>query len=110
MINRIGLRRFIKDKSNLLNVYDDTELFLLDLDSQNGLFVYLDLDEIYIPFTAVALRFYITGTFHIVVGDTLEILQPTSSRIIGKVSQAIAKLRPRYIIFPTFYEAATARQ
>ncbi|KAB0790609.1 hypothetical protein PPYR_14985, partial [Photinus pyralis] len=47
-----------------------------------------------------ALRFYATGSFQVTVGDLGGFSQPTAHRIIHKVSNAIALLRPRHAFFP----------
>ena len=48
----------------------------------------------------LTLRFYATGTFQLACGDLCEISQPSASRIIKRVSEAIARLRNNYITFP----------
>ena len=49
----------------------------------------------------VALRYYTTGTFQQACGDLCDISQPSASRIIKQVSEAIARLKNEYITFPT---------
>ncbi|XP_071631802.1 putative nuclease HARBI1 [Temnothorax longispinosus] len=48
----------------------------------------------------LTLRFYATGTFQVAIGDFGGIHKSTMCRIIKKVTEAIASLRPRYINFP----------
>ena len=48
----------------------------------------------------LTLQFYVTGTFQLARGDLCEILQPSASRIIKRVSKAIARLKNIYITFP----------
>ena len=48
----------------------------------------------------LALRFYATGTFQLACGDLTYISQPSASRIIKRVSEAIARLKNNYIAFP----------
>lgn len=48
----------------------------------------------------ITLRFYATGTFQLACGDLCEISQPSASRIIKRVSEAIARLKNNYIKFP----------
>ena len=48
----------------------------------------------------LTLRFYATGTFQLACGDLCEILQPSASRIIKRVFEAIARLNNNYITFP----------
>lgn len=52
----------------------------------------------------LALRFYATGSFHLIVGDIVGISKATACRIVHKVSVAIAALRPHYIAFPEAQE------
>jgi len=47
------------------------------------------------------LRFFACGSFQQVCGDLTGISQPTVSRIIKRVSTAIANMRPQYIKFPS---------
>ena len=48
----------------------------------------------------LTLRFYAKGTFQLACGDLCEISQPSASRIIKRVSEAIARLKNNYITFP----------
>jgi hypothetical protein len=43
----------------------------------------------------LTLRFYATGTFQLACGDLCEISQPSASRIIKRVFEAIARLRAK---------------
>jgi nuclease HARBI1 len=49
----------------------------------------------------LALRFYATGTFQLVVGDTFDIHKSTVCRTLHKVTAAIASLRAKYVKLPT---------
>jgi len=49
----------------------------------------------------MALRFYATGTFELVVGDTFAVCKATVCRIVHKVTAAIAGLRTQYVRFPS---------
>ena len=49
----------------------------------------------------LTLRFYATGSFQILVGDTFSVHKSTACRIIHRVTAAIARLRPNYVRFPT---------
>ncbi len=49
----------------------------------------------------LTLRYYATGTFQEACGDLCDISQLTASRIIKRVSEAIARLIIHYIQFPT---------
>lgn len=48
----------------------------------------------------VALRFYATGSFQLVVGDTFNIDTATACRTLHRVTRAIAGLRERLVRFP----------
>jgi nuclease HARBI1 len=52
----------------------------------------------------VALRFYATGTFQLVVGDTFGVSKSTICRTVHRVTRAIAELRDKYVRFPTTAE------
>ena len=49
----------------------------------------------------IALRFYATGTFQLVVGDTVGVHKSTVCRVLHQVTAAIAALRPKYVKFPS---------
>lgn len=49
----------------------------------------------------LTLRFYATGSFQILVGDTFAVHKSTACRIIHRVTAAIAGLRSNYVRFPT---------
>ena len=48
----------------------------------------------------LTLRFYAMGTFQLACGDLCDISQPSASRILKRVSGAIARLKNQYIVFP----------
>lgn len=48
----------------------------------------------------LALRFYATGSFQIVIGDLGKVSQPSACRAIQRVSVLIAKLLPEYVSLP----------
>ena len=48
----------------------------------------------------LTLRFYATGTFQLACGDLCDISQPSASRILKRVSGAIARLKNEYIVCP----------
>lgn len=48
----------------------------------------------------VALRFYATGSFQLVVGDTFDIDNATVCRTLHRVTKVIAGLRNKYVAFP----------
>ena len=49
----------------------------------------------------IALRFYATGTFQLVVGDLFGVDRSTVCRILHRVTHAIASLRSKYVKWPT---------
>lgn len=49
----------------------------------------------------IALRFYATGTLQLVVGDLFAVHKSTVCRAVHRVTKAIARLRPKYVRFPT---------
>ncbi|GLV40830.1 hypothetical protein CBL_10005 [Carabus blaptoides fortunei] len=49
----------------------------------------------------LALRFYATGSFQLAQGDLMHVHQSTVSRIVCRVTNAIASLCPEYIKMPT---------
>lgn len=48
----------------------------------------------------MTLRFYATGTFQLVIGDTFNVHKSTVCRIVHRVTAAIARLRAKYVRFP----------
>lgn len=48
----------------------------------------------------LALRYFATGHYGLSLADYAGVSQPTASRIVHRVSRAIACLRQKYIIFP----------
>ena len=74
---------------------------LLDLDrpeipghNDRGKRIPIDLQLLF------TLRFYDTGTFHMVYRDLCDISQASARRIIKRLSEAIAHLKINYITFP----------
>lgn len=49
----------------------------------------------------LTLRIYATGSFLITIGDFSGVSTTSAHYIVHRVSQAITRLRPRYIHFPT---------
>lgn len=48
----------------------------------------------------ITLRFYATGTFQVVIGDTFAVHKSTACSIVHRVTAAIAGLRDKYVSFP----------
>lgn len=55
----------------------------------------------------ITLRYFATGSFLIVCGDFGGVSKASACRIIHKVSEAIAKLRPDFVKFPSNIENIT---
>jgi len=49
----------------------------------------------------VALQFYATGSFQLVVGDTFAVSKSTVCQAVHRVTEAIASLHDWYVQFPT---------
>ncbi|GBL97328.1 hypothetical protein AVEN_117898-1 [Araneus ventricosus] len=49
---------------------------------------------------SIALRYYATGSFQLVLGDLAKVSQSSASRAINDVSKALASLRSNYIHLP----------
>lgn len=105
------------DRANPMEQYDagqfrvrfhmtkDTARFIVDLiqeDLCSPIKRGSQLPPLY-QFLAV-LRFYCTDAFQIVTGDLHAISQPTISKLVKRVSVAIAKQRHLFIKFPTTQE------
>nr|XP_037279089.1 LOW QUALITY PROTEIN: putative nuclease HARBI1 [Rhipicephalus microplus] len=56
----------------------------------------------------LALRFYASGSFQFIVGDTVAVSQSSASRIVAQVTDALCSLAAEYIRFPTTIRAAIA--
>ena len=52
----------------------------------------------------VCLRYYATASFQQLLGDTMQISQPTVSRIVFRVSCLLASLLPDFIKMPGDFE------
>ncbi len=55
--------------------------------------------------TLCALRFYATGGYYMLVGDTQNIAEPTVCRAMWGVTEALCEVADQYIKFPTSPEA-----
>lgn len=86
-------KRFRLSKDSILNLLEILEPSLAPANNKNN------------PIPAliqilITLRFYATGSFQLSIADYFKVSQPTVSRIVKKVTEQIAALRPRYIKFP----------
>ena len=57
-----------------------------------------------------AFRFYATGSYQIMTGDTVRLSQPSVSRIITRVSNAITSRANEFIHLPSEEELAKSKQ
>lgn len=103
----------VRRRANPLNEYDDQDFlarFRLTKPAVEVLLGHLGrrLDRAHKYATSVlpmlqllvALRFYATSSFLMVDGDIFGLHKCTVSRIVARVSRAIASLRPQFIQFP----------
>ena len=58
----------------------------------------------------VALRFYATGAFFRLIGDSVGLSESTVSRCVHRVSRALAALAKRFVRFPEGVTARTTQQ
>nr|XP_022323499.1 uncharacterized protein LOC111124687 [Crassostrea virginica] len=117
---RMPSKRVIRDRLNPLEVYTElferyrfrraTIVFLLDmigwdlLDSSrnNALPPLLQL--------FVCLRFFATGAFHKLIGDSMQISECTVGRCCKSVTEALLRIRKLFIAFPKDDRARTTKQ
>jgi len=113
--DRLNLRRnrIFRDRLHPLDTYDDIELIRRYRLSRPLIIELFDhiRDEIE-PQTLrshaipgmlqlfCTLRFYATGTFQAVIGDSIGIHKSSVSRIVTRVTTALCRLKNRYIQFP----------
>jgi hypothetical protein len=105
--------RIIRDRSNLLECYDEDkfrERFRL---SKVSTLTVLTKIEHHLEYASnrnaalspihqllITLRYYATGTFQLVISDLSGVVKSTVCRTVHKVSRALASLRSQYIKFP----------
>ena len=119
---RMPSKRVIRDRLNPLEVYTDDELFeryrfrrativflldmigrdLLDSSRNNALPPMLQL--------FVCLRFFATGAFHKLIGDSMHISECTVGRCCKSVTEALLRIRKLFIAFPKDDKARTTKQ
>lgn len=93
------------------HLYKETAIFVADL-------IQSDLSSpirrgVHIPPIVqflVVLRFYATGGFQLDNADLHQLSQPTICNLVKRVSSAIAKLRGRFVRFPSAQEAEGIRR
>ena len=119
---RMTSKRVIRARLNPLEVYTDDELFeryrfrrativflldmvgrdLLDSSRNNALPPMLQL--------FVCLRFFATGAFHKLIGDSMHISECTVGRCCKSVTEALLRIRNLFIAFPKDDKARTTKQ
>lgn len=110
--------RIFRDRGNPFDVYDDAELYDRFRFRRHQLLEIIDdlRQELEHTFhqqgslspemqVLVALRFYASGCFQIVAGDTLNIHKSTCSRAIHRVSAALRRRLGRWVAYPSQREA-----
>lgn len=115
--------RRLKDRSNPFEEFDDEQFSARFRFPKSSIIHFISLIEEKLPTSyshsltvpswlqvLIAMRFYGTGAQQILVGDYAGIHQSTVSRIVKRISTAIAKLRQRFISFPTSDELSDVRR
>ncbi|CAI6359398.1 unnamed protein product [Macrosiphum euphorbiae] len=113
LINLPRPRRF-RDRSNPLQDYDDLDFKCRFRLSKETFMILLHMigDSIKhktnrssslspVLQLLIALRYYATGAFQMVLGDHIQVNKSTVCRVIKTVSTEIARLRPQFIEFPS---------
>jgi len=103
-----------RDHTNPLDVYNDDEMYKRYRFSRDGIRFICDLigedirrptmrSNALLPVHAVciALQYFATGTFQMVVGDAIRVEQSAACRAIHAVSAALTRRMPQFIRFPT---------
>ncbi|XP_023312349.1 putative nuclease HARBI1 [Anoplophora glabripennis] len=103
----------IRERVNHMEYWDEEEFFIRFRLTKDSVRQLLDIivetletatnrNAAITPITQLllALRYYATGSMLIVVGDFCGVHKSTASRMVKKVSEAIASLRNRFINFP----------
>ena len=115
LVNRnIRRERVFRERVNPLYVYISSELYDRFRFTDDGIIYLVNLlryslaNVTFRSFAVppllklfLALRFLATGSFQIVIGDTLGLSQPTVCRIVWNVIRGICRLAPRFIKYPT---------
>ena len=119
---RMPSKRVIRERLNPLEVYMTTN-FLRGFDYRRATIVFL-LDMIgrdlldssrnnaLPPMLQlfVCLRFFATGTFHKLIGDSMHISECTVGRCCKSVTEALLRIRKLFIAFPKDDKARTTKQ
>ncbi|XP_028412469.1 putative nuclease HARBI1 [Dendronephthya gigantea] len=86
--------RFRLTKDGFREMFDIIQIYLLIRHNERGNTIPAEIKLL------LTLRYYATGTFQEACADLCDISQPSASRIIKRVSDAIARLKVHYIKFP----------
>jgi len=121
-VNRLPLRR-LRDRKNPLELYNPVQFKVrYHMHKETASFVASLISEklsaprrrgVYIPpviQVLTVLRFYATGDFQMTHADLHNFSQPTISKLVRRVSTAIARLRSRFVKFPNFEDAERTRR
>lgn len=105
--------RIFRDRNNPFDIYNDEEFHAwFRFTKENILFISDLVREELTHLTnrscalslelqlCTAWRYFVCGSFQIVVGDTFNISQPTVSKCVSNVCIALASLKPQFIKFP----------
>ena len=111
-IRRQGLRA-LRDRTNPLEIYDGNQFLQRFRISKETFLELLGLltPELQRPTRrckalspaiqlAIALRFYATGSFQLVIGDTCNVSQASCCRVIHRVTDAICNRKRHFTKFP----------
>lgn len=105
--------RVFRDRRNPLDIFTDEELVQRYRFSRAGIMYIADIitesiehktrrNQALLPYqqVVIALQYYATGTFQLVVGDALQVTQPTACRAIHRVTNALVRKLNEYVAFP----------
>lgn len=115
-IRRQGLRA-LRDRTNPLEIYDGNQFLQRFRISKETFLELLGLltPELQRPTRrckalspaiqlAIALRFYATGSFQLVIGDTCNVSQASCCRVIHRVTDAICNRKRHFTKFPDTHD------
>ncbi|KAK3751448.1 hypothetical protein RRG08_051173 [Elysia crispata] len=112
--------RLFRERQNPLELFDDLELYTKFRFTREGIFQLCEELNEFLQNTGgnggslsvsiqvcLALRFFATGTFQDAVGELIGVAQPTVSRTIHRVIDALLQLLPIYVHPPDSSRDAT---
>ncbi|XP_052817994.1 putative nuclease HARBI1 [Mya arenaria] len=112
-LRQVPRPRVFRDRSNPLEDLREEEIFARYRFRPDTIYFIVDLCQaaardtgrcFAIPLVLCVLsylRFLATGSFQLTVGDTVNLSQPTVSRVCRQVGQVLSALADRYICFPS---------